>query len=52
VLPIKGTLAYRERIALPPDSVAVVELRDVASTETIATRRIPLADLPGAVATS
>jgi heat shock protein HslJ/uncharacterized lipoprotein YbaY len=43
VLPIKGALAYRERIALPPDSVAVVELRDVAAAETIATQRIPLA---------
>jgi heat shock protein HslJ/uncharacterized lipoprotein YbaY len=43
VLPIKGALAYRERIALPPDSIAMVELREVTSTETIATQRIPLA---------
>ena len=42
VLPIKGALVYRERIALPPDSVAVVELREATSTETIAAQRIPL----------
>lgn len=31
VLTIKGALAYRERIALPPDSTAVVDLRDTSS---------------------
>ncbi len=43
VLPIKGALTYRERIALPPDSVAVVELREAASVEALAAQRIPLA---------
>jgi heat shock protein HslJ/uncharacterized lipoprotein YbaY len=43
VLPITGTLGYRERIALPPDSVAVVELREALSAEAIAKQRIPLA---------
>lgn len=43
VLPIKGALVYRERIALPSDSVAVIELREATSTGTIATQRIPLA---------
>ncbi|MCZ7560804.1 MAG: META domain-containing protein [Burkholderiaceae bacterium] len=32
VLTIKGTMAYRERIALPPDAVAVVELRASSGT--------------------
>jgi len=43
VLPITGVLAYRERIALPPDSVAVVELREALSAGAIANQRIPLA---------
>lgn len=42
-LPIKGALVYRERVALPPDSIAVVELRDSSFTEILATQRIPLA---------
>ena len=44
-LSIKGELTYRERIALPPDSVAIVELRDVSSASgaVITERRIPLA---------
>ncbi len=42
VLSIEGALSYRERIALPPDSIAVVELREAASVEPIAAQRIPL----------
>ena len=44
-LSIKGTLTYRERIALPPDSVAVVELRDSSSADVavITEQRIALA---------
>ncbi|MBV9034238.1 MAG: META domain-containing protein [Acidobacteriaceae bacterium] len=44
-LTIKGSLTYRERIALTPDSLAIVELRDVAaspSTPVIAEQRIDL----------
>jgi heat shock protein HslJ/membrane-bound inhibitor of C-type lysozyme len=33
MLSIRGRLAYRARIALPPESVAVVELRDVSSSD-------------------
>jgi heat shock protein HslJ/uncharacterized lipoprotein YbaY len=32
ILSIKGSLTYRARIALPPESIAVVELRDVSSS--------------------
>ncbi|MCO5107389.1 MAG: META domain-containing protein [Burkholderiaceae bacterium] len=32
-LVVRGTMAYRERIALPPDAVAVVELREGAGAE-------------------
>jgi Type III secretion system lipoprotein chaperone (YscW) len=32
-LVIKGQLTYRERIALPPKAVAVVELRDASTPE-------------------
>ena len=44
-LSIKGALTYRERIALPPDSVAVVELRDTSSADgaVLAEQRIALA---------
>jgi heat shock protein HslJ/uncharacterized lipoprotein YbaY len=42
-LPIKGALVYRERIALPSDSVAVIELREATSAEIIAAQRISLA---------
>ncbi|MCU0928315.1 MAG: YbaY family lipoprotein [Burkholderiaceae bacterium] len=44
-LTITGQLAYRERIALPPDSVAIVELRDAAAPEgasVVAEQRIEL----------
>src|SRR5262252_9330021 len=30
MLEITGEIAYRERIALPPQSIAVVELRDIS----------------------
>jgi uncharacterized lipoprotein YbaY len=43
VLPIKGALTYHEQMTLPPDSVAVVELREAASVEAVAAQRIPLA---------
>ncbi len=41
---IKGTLSYRARIALPPESRAIVELRDtsVADGRVIAEQRIDL----------
>jgi putative lipoprotein len=41
---VRGTLAYGERIALPEDGVAVVELRDArfAAGPLVAERRIPL----------
>lgn len=43
-LAIKGALVYRERIALPPDSIAVIELRDTASVAAvIVEQRIALA---------
>jgi uncharacterized lipoprotein YbaY len=44
-LSIKGALTYRERIALPPDSVAIVELRDTSSADAavVAEQRIALA---------
>ena len=44
-LSIKGALTYRERIALPPDSVAIVELRDISSADAavVAEQRIALA---------
>jgi heat shock protein HslJ/uncharacterized lipoprotein YbaY len=42
-LPITGALAYRERIALPPDSVAVVELREAAASAPLAVQRTVLA---------
>lgn len=44
-LTIKGALAYRERIALPPDSVAVIELRDSVSGDgaVVVEQRIRLA---------
>lgn len=44
-LSIKGALTYRERIAVPPDSVAVVELRDSTSADAavVAEQRIVLA---------
>ncbi|WP_310447750.1 META domain-containing protein [Thiobacillus sp.] len=42
-LPITGALAYRERIALPPDSVAVVELREAGASAPIAVQRRVLA---------
>ncbi len=32
-LPIKGSMAYRERIALPPDASAVVELREAGGAD-------------------
>jgi uncharacterized lipoprotein YbaY len=44
-LTITGQLAYRERIALPPDSIAIVELRDAAAPEgasVVAEQRIEL----------
>ncbi|MDP2030153.1 MAG: META domain-containing protein [Thiobacillus sp.] len=42
---IKGALVYRERLALPPDSTAVVELRDTssASVGVVAEQRVALA---------
>lgn len=47
MLEITGQLTYRERIALPPQSVAVLQLRDVsladAPSATIAEQRIDLA---------
>jgi membrane-bound inhibitor of C-type lysozyme len=45
VLSIKGALTYRERIAQPPDSVAIVELREASSAEgrVVAEQRIALA---------
>lgn len=42
-LVIRGELAYRARIALPPDAVAVVELRARADAPPLAQQRIPLA---------
>jgi heat shock protein HslJ/uncharacterized lipoprotein YbaY len=44
-LTIKGALVYRERIALPPDSTAVVDLRDTssASVTVVAEQRVALA---------
>ncbi len=44
-LTIKGTLVYRERIALPPDSTAVVDLRDTSSARVavVAEQRVALA---------
>ena len=44
-LVITGSLAHRERIALPPDSIAIVELREATAPEgasVIAERRIEL----------
>ena len=45
VLTIKGALVYRERTALPPDSTAVVDLRDTssASVTVVAEQRVALA---------
>ncbi len=43
VLSISGTLAYRERIALPPDSVALVELREAGASAPVAAERMELA---------
>ena len=44
-LTIKGALAYRARIALPPDSRAIIELRDVSRPDgaVVAEQRIDLA---------
>lgn len=44
-LSIKGALTYRERVALPPGSVAIVELREMSSAEgpVVAEQRIALA---------
>ncbi len=44
MLSLKRDLSYRARIALPPESVAVVELRDVSSTNqpVVKEQRIPL----------
>jgi heat shock protein HslJ/uncharacterized lipoprotein YbaY len=33
LLSVRGSLTYRARIALPPESIAVVELRDVSSSD-------------------
>src|SRR5690606_36463339 len=43
-LTIAGALAYRERIALPPDSAAIVELREVSPVDgrVVAENRTPL----------
>ena len=41
-LPITGALAYREPLALPPDSVAVVELREAGTGAPIAAQRARL----------
>jgi uncharacterized lipoprotein YbaY/heat shock protein HslJ len=46
MLEVSGQLTYRERIALPPDSIAVVELRDVSIADApsvISDQRIELA---------
>jgi heat shock protein HslJ/uncharacterized lipoprotein YbaY len=42
VLQIRGALAYRERIALPPAAVAAVELTRPQDGRVIAAQRIPL----------
>jgi heat shock protein HslJ/uncharacterized lipoprotein YbaY len=44
-LTVKGALAYRARIALPPDSRAVVELRDVSRLDgaVVSEQRVDLA---------
>ena len=44
MLALRGSLSYRARIALPPGSIAVVELRDVSSSDqpVIAEQRIVL----------
>ncbi|BCL76176.1 hypothetical protein JHS3_19120 [Jeongeupia sp. HS-3] len=39
---VKGELAYRERIALPPDAVAVVEIRDTVTDKVVKDTRIAL----------
>lgn len=44
VLTVRGELTYRARVALPPDAVAVVELRDASAGEgrVVAEQRIEL----------
>jgi heat shock protein HslJ/uncharacterized lipoprotein YbaY len=46
LLSVRGSLTYRARIALPPESIAVVELRDVSSSDhpVIKEQRIALRD--------
>ncbi|AOY00347.1 hypothetical protein BJP62_07745 [Jeongeupia sp. USM3] len=39
---LKGELSYRARIALPPDAVAVVEVRDTQTDKVVRDVRLPL----------
>lgn len=41
-LTVRGSLVHRERIALPPEAIAVVELRDGTESRVIAESRQPL----------